>query len=478
MSPSDEPPTKQDLVSEFDDILLGEGKLKGKLHLELDRTVPPVVLPVRKVPFAIKEPLNQELDRLVKTGILIPVDVPTDWISSMVVIKKSSGKIRLCIDPKPLNQALKRNHYPLPVIDDLLPLLANAKVFSVVDAKNGFWHVQLDSESSLLTTFSTPWGRFRWTRSPFGISPAPEEFQRRLECALEGLDGVKRIFDDILVFGVGETQAEALSDHNSKLKALFERCRTKGIKLNKGKLKLRCKEVNFVGHVICQDGLKPDPNKVQGIAEMPTPSSKQDVKRLPGMINYLQKFASDLSEIIAPMRDLLKDGNQFQWDQQVQGRSFRQVKEILSAAPVLKFFDPKEEVEIQCDASDRGLGACLMQRGQPGAYASRSMTATEVNYAQIAKEMLAILFAVERFEQCVYGRPVMIQTDHKPLESIFRKSLLSALKRLQCMLLRLQKFDLQVSYKKGNEMYLADTLSSVSSTQKHKTGRSRRCVEH
>lgn len=459
MSVSDEPPSQQDIVSEFQDIFSGEGKLEGKLHLELDRTVPPVALPVRKVPFAIQEPLKHELDRLVKTGILVPVDVPTDWISSMVVIKKSNGKIRLCIDPKPLNQALKRNHYPLPVIDDLLPLLANAKVFSVVDAKNGFWHVQLDPESSLLTTFGTPWGRFRWTRLPFGISPAPEEFQRRLECALEGLAGVKPIFDDILVFGVGETQAEALSDHDAKLSALFERCRTKGIKLNKDKLKLRCKEVKFMGHVICQDGLKPDPNKVQGIAEMPTPSSKQDVKRLLGMVNYLQKFASNLSDITAPMRDLLKDGIQFQWDEQVQGRSFKQVKEILSAAPVLKFFDPKEEVEIQCDASDRGLGACLMQGGQPVAYASRSMTATEVNYAQIEKEMLAILFAVERFEQCVYGRPVKIQTDHKPLESIFRKSLLSAPKRLQRMLLRLQKFDLEVSYKKGSEMYLADTLS-------------------
>ena len=183
----------------------------------------------------------------------------------------------------------------------------------------------------------------------------------------------------------------------------------------------------------------------------------QDVKRLLGMVNYFQEFASNLSAITAPMRDLLKDGNQFRWDEQVQGRSFKQVKEILSAAPVLKFFE--EEVEIHCDASDRGLGACLMQRGQPVAYTSRSMTATEVNYAQIEKEMLAILFAVERFEQCVYGRPVKIETDHKPLESIFRKSLLSAPKRLQRMLLRLQKFDLQVSYKKGTEMFLAETLS-------------------
>lgn len=177
MSLSDEPPTKQDFVSEFGDIFLGEEKLEGNLHLELDRTVLPVALPVRKVPFAMKEPLKQELNRSVKTGILIPVDVPTDWIPSVVVVKKSNGKIRLCIDPKPLNQALKRNHYPLPVIDDWLPLLANAKVFSVVDAKKGFWHVQLDSENSLLTTFGTPWGRFRWTRLQVGILPGQKSFR-------------------------------------------------------------------------------------------------------------------------------------------------------------------------------------------------------------------------------------------------------------------------------------------------------------
>ena len=166
------------------------------------------------------------------------------------------------------------------------------------------------------------------------------------------------------------------------------------------------------------------------------------------------------------MRDLLKETNQFHWDEQMQGCSFKQVKQILSAAPVLKFFDPKDEVELQCDASDR-LGACLMQGGQPVAYASRSLTDTETNYAQIEKEMLAILFGVERFEQCVYGRPTKIQTDYKPLESIFRKSLLSAPKRLQRMLLRLQKFDLHVSYKKGSEMYLADTLSRAFRVRKN-----------
>ena len=132
------PPAQPNLIREFDDVFQGEGLLQEKLHLEVDKTVNPVVLPVRKVPFALKEPLKRELDRLVAKGILVPVEVPTDWVSSMVVASKRNGKIRLCIDPKPLNKALKRNRYPLPTIDDLLAKLTNAKVFTVADAKNGF----------------------------------------------------------------------------------------------------------------------------------------------------------------------------------------------------------------------------------------------------------------------------------------------------------------------------------------------------
>ena len=232
------------------------------LHLTLDKTVLPVILPVRKVTLAVKETLKKEIDCLVSQGILKPVDIATDWVSSMVVVMKSNGKIRLCIDPKPLNQALKRNHYPLPFIDNLLPELSKAKVFSVVDTKNGFWYVQLDTERSFLTTFGTLWGRYRWTRMPFGISPATEEFQRRLDTALGGLQGIVPIFDDILVFGVGETKAEAIENHGQRLLALLERCSSKGIKLNKEKCKFHLSELSFMGHVISEDGLKVDPAKI------------------------------------------------------------------------------------------------------------------------------------------------------------------------------------------------------------------------
>jgi len=277
---------------------------------------------------------------------------------------------------------------------------------------------------------------------------------------LAGLQGVVPIFDDILIYGVGETKAEAIENHDQRLITLLERCKSNCIKLNKEKCKFRLSKVSFKGHVISEEGLKPDPAKIQGVQEMPTPESKQDVKRLLGMVIYLQKFAPNLSKATAPTRELLKEENQFLWDEEVQGRSFKRVKQLIVESPVLKYFDPKADTELQCDTSDKGLGACLMQDGQLVGYASRVMTSAEINYAQIEKELLAIVFGLERFEQYVQGRPVKIETDRKPLESIFKRSLISAPKRLQRMMLRLQKYDLKVpTYKKGSEMYLADTLS-------------------
>lgn len=147
---------------------------------------------------------------------------------------------------------------------------------------------------------------------PFGISPAPEEFQRRFDNAFQGLNGVMALFHDTVVYGVRNTEKKAMNDHDRKLKALLQRCREKGIKLNKEKLRLRRKEVEFMGHIILADGLKPDPAKIQGINKMPTPACKQDVKRLLGMLHYLQRFATNLSELTAPLRDLLKEDVHFQ----------------------------------------------------------------------------------------------------------------------------------------------------------------------
>ena len=302
---------------------------------------------------------------------------------------------------------------------------------------------------SYATTFGTPWGRYRWLRMPFGISPAPEEFQRRLDQALAGLNGCKVIADDIFVFGCGANHEEAVRDHDEKLIALLQRCRDKDVKLNTGKLQLRLKKAVYIGHVLSPDGLQPDPEKVKAIGEMPTPTDKQSIQRLLGMTIYLQKFSPRLLEVMTPLRKLTKHDNEFLWDEQVHGVALEETKKILSTTPVQRYFDLGAIPTLQCDACMHGLGACLMQDGHPVAYASRSLTPTEVQYAQIEKELLAIVFGMEKFETYLYGRKVLVKFDFKPLEAIFKKSLLNAPKRLQRMLLRLQRYEFGVSYKKG-----------------------------
>ena len=173
----------------------------------------------------------------------------------------------------------------------------------------------------------------------------------------------------------------------------------------------------------------------------------------------MQKFAPGLSELTKPIRDLLKEGVEFVWEASFHGECSKGVKAVIASAPVLKFFDPSEEAVLNCDAFQHGLGACLMQNGQPVAYASRSLTSAESNYAQIEKGLLAILFGVEKFESYVYGKRFKVETDHKPLESILSKSLLIAPKRLQRMMGRLQNFDFEVEYQRGALLHVADTLS-------------------
>lgn len=376
----------------------------------------------------------------------------------MVVIQKQNGKPRVCIDPNPLNRALKHSHFPLPTIEDILPDLSKAKVFAVCDVKSGFWHVQLDEESSYLTTFATPFGQYRWLRMPMGISPAPEIFQRKLTQALDNVPGLYIIADDILITGQGETREEAERDHDEKLKQFLERCRQKNIKLNAEKFRLKQKETTYIGHHLTADGLKADPEKVRAVEQMPAPTDVKAVQRLIGMVNYLTKFCPHMSDQCKLLRDLTHKDSEWNWTTEHE-EAFLNLKKTILNAPVLKYYNPDEELTLQSDASETGLGAALIQMGKPVAFASRALTKTERGYAQIEKEFLAMVFGMEKFHQYTYGHKVTVQSDHKPLESIVRKPLLSAPKRLQGMMLRIQKYDVEVVYVPGRDLVLADTLS-------------------
>ena len=457
-TPSPCPSNLEEVMTIFGDIFDGTlGHMRGDVHLEIDENAKPTVMPPRRVPIAIKPKVKQELERLTAREAITPVQEPTDWVSNMITTIKPDGSIRLCIDPHYLNQELKRSHYPLPVIDDILPDLSKVKVFSKADLQEGFLQISLDEASSRLTTLQTPWGRYRWLRMPFGISPAPEIFQMKLHQNLEGLPGISTIADDILITGQGDTVQEAEEDHDRNLAKFLSHCREQNIKLKKEKFKYKCEEVQFMGHCLTNEGLKPDPQKVDAILKMEKPQDVTGVQRLIRLVKYLSKFLSNLSQICEPIRTLTYKDVEWRWSTE-QDEAFRKIKEAVTTAPVLQYFDAAKHTGCG-GVSSQGIGFVLTQDEHPITYASRALTSTEQRYSQIEKELLALVFGLEHNHYYTYGRRVTLWTDHKPLVSIASKPLVSAPKRLQRLMLRLQHYDVEIKYKPGKEMFVADTLS-------------------
>ena len=239
---------------------------------------------------------------------------------------------------------------------------------------------------------------------------------------------------------------------------MLQRARDVNLKFKKDKLQLRLSSVPYIGHLITSEGLKPDPQKPQAIQFMQKPKHPAAVQRYLGFVNHLSKLLSKLSTLCESLRELTKKEVDWVWNDK-QATAFETIKNMVIKAPVLRYYDVSEEVTMQCDASQDGLGCVLLQNGQPVAFVSKNLTETEKRYAQIEKEYLAIVYACEKFNQYILEKSTKIETDHKPSEIILKKSLLCASKRLQRMLLRLQKYSLNVVYRAGSQFYLADFLS-------------------
>ncbi|KAK2725576.1 hypothetical protein QYM36_000169 [Artemia franciscana] len=439
-------------VSEYSDVFKGIGKLKTECEIYLKDNATPTVHPARKIPLALKQKLKTELERLESLDIIKKVSEPTDWVNAMVMVEKKDGGVRLCIDPVDLNKAIKRPYYPVPSFDDAVAELDGAAVFSRLDARSGYWILPLSTRSSYYTTFSTIYGQYRWKRYPFGLVSAQDEFQRKMEEAFEGLEGIRILVDDILVYGKNR------EEHDQRLSAILRRARKKGIRFNSEKCEFSKDKVKYFGHIISRDGIKPDPEKIRAIQDMPSPQSKEELQTLLGMLNFLSKYIPDLSSKNKPLRDLTK-ATDFRWETDHEA-SMKEIKSCISEN--LAFFDHKcKVVELKVDASKHGLGAELSSNGKIVGFASRALSTTEQNYSQLEKELYAIVFGCKHFHHYIYGRKTIVTTHHCPLETILSRPLHTAPAQLQRMMIQIQPYNIEVHYSLGSDIPVPDALSRL-----------------
>ena len=447
------------IIHEYSDVFSGVGKVPGEIELKVDPNFVPVANPPRPIPIALHDPVQLKLQALVDQGIIekIPVGTPTPWCSALHIVPKKDGTVRITIDPKDLNAALLREFHPINTVEQVAQKCEKAQFFTVLDANQGYFQIQLDDESKNLTAFNTPFGRFRYRRLPMGIKSAPELFQRIFGDLFEGIDDLDIIVDDFLI------QANSLEEHNATLKKTLQRAREKGVTFSLKKLQLCQPEVRYAGHKFTREGLKIDDEKIKAVIDMPEPQCIPDVERLLGMVTYVCKYLKNLSSITEPLRNLIKERREpmFTWHfDEVHREAVQKVKELMTSAPILKYYSMKDPVIISCDASQSGLGCVLLQNGKPVAFGSKALTSAEYAYAQIEKELLAIVFAFRKFHSYVYGRKdIVVETDHLPLIRIMEKPLHLVPLRLQKMRMRLQSYDFRLEAKRGTEIPVADALS-------------------
>ena len=402
-----------------------------------------------------------------KIPVLEPVTEPTEWVNSFVVVEKvidSSNahsphhsikkSIRLCIDPKDLNEALEREPYYSRSIDELISMFAGAKVFTIVDMDKGYWQVVLHPDLRKYTCMAFDIGRYQFKRLPMGSKVASDIFQRMLDSVYIGLPGVTGIADDMVIFGRNE------EEHDRNLILFLEATRKNGLVLNKRKLQFKKEEVSFFGHRWNSTGISPDPKKTESILRMEFPPDKETMHSFLGLVNFLNRYTPRLAELCSPLRKLiLKDSHYSPGDP--EHAAFSAIKAEFKKKIILPYFDRNKQTILQTDASKKGFGAVILQEEQPIYYASRALTSAEKNYQNLEHEAQAAVWGMEKFHYFLYGRKFILQTDQKPLVSIFRKHMIDVSPRIQRITIQAWQYEFEPQHIAGKNNVISDALSRV-----------------
>jgi len=452
------------IKSSFSDVFDGKMGLcnKTKANLQTKPDAQPIFRPKRPVAYAVQQLVETELQRLQESGIIEPVNY-SEWAAPIVVIKKATGGVRVCGDfSTGLNERLESHQYPLPLPEDIFAKLANAKYFSHLDLSDAFLQIEINDASKELLTINTHVGLFRYNRMVFGVKTFPAIFQQIMDQMLEGIPGAAAYIDDIFVSGKDE------SEHTKNLHAVLNRIKDYGFKLKYEKCEFYKTSVSYLGYIIDQDGLKPNPERIHAITTMPEPSNVTELRSFLSAINFYGKFVSNLRQHRGPLDELLKLNVSWVWNEKHK-RAFNQLKDILSSDLTLAHYDPQQKIIVAADASGYGLGACILHEYADGSikavcHAARALTPAEKGYSQVEKEALALIFGVTKFHKMIYGRKFKLHTDHKPLLAIFGRKTGIAVhqaNRLQRWAIQLLAYDFEISFVNTKSFGYADVLSRL-----------------
>lgn len=439
--------------------------VEGVMHAIPTTTQAPINTKNYRYPESHKHEVNRQITDMLEQCIIEPSSSP--WNSPVWVVPKkldASGqcKWRVVIDYRKLNDVTIGDSYPLPNVSEILDQLGHSKYFTTLDLTSGFHQIKIDPNDATKTAFSTPLGHFQFNRMPFGLKNAPATFQRMMDNVLSGLQGTRCFvyLDDIVVY------SDTLDNHATKLREVLKRLSDFNLKLQVDKCEFLKKDVMYLGHLITENGVKPDPEKIKVVKEFPIPLTAKEIKSFLGFAGYYRRFIPNFSHITQPLTKLLKKDAPFMWTS-LQQDAFERLKTSLCSEPILQYPDFKTPFNLTTDASNFAIGGVLSQgeigKDLPIAYASRTLNKAESNYSTIEKELLAIVWTIKHFRPYLYGRKFNIITDHKPLTWLFNVK--DPGSRLVRWRLKLEEYDYAITYKPGKFNLNADALSRIKDTQ-------------
>ena len=450
----------KDLVWRFRGIFATSKADLGKTRLVRHKintgNAVPIRIPARRLPLGKRKTEHEEVKSMLERGVIQPSTSP--WASPIVLVTKKDGTTRFCVDYRALNEVSIKDAYPLPRIDDSLDALNGGRYFNTMHLMSGFWQIEMAPEDQEKTAFSTSLGLYEFKVMPFGLVNAPATFERLMETVLRGLQWEECLIymDDIIVAGNSISQCLECLEH------VFQRLMEAGLKLKPTKCSFFQKMVQFLGHLVSENGIETDPEKIAVVRNWPVPVTTKQVRSFLGLCSYYRRFINKFADIARPLHKLTEKTTIFEWTVSCQ-QAFDLLKQMLTSAPILSYPQQQGQLILDTDASQEAVGAVLSQvqdnLERVLGYFSKSLSKTERDYCVTRKELLAVVMALKHFHPYLYGRKVILRTDNSAVS--WMRSLKAPSGQTARWLERVAEYNLEVTHRAGKSHGNADALSRL-----------------